>query len=77
MLLIRTGCWSTTKYDLDDIMKFALLCTDVLIKDPKIQVHGWIGLVDFEGITTSHVQQMNFNFVKNAVRCWQVSFKKT
>jgi hypothetical protein len=73
VLLVRTGCWSTTKYELDDIMKYAYLVTDFLNRDPRVQINGWIGIVDLDGITPGHIQQMTPNFVKNAVRCWQVS----
>ena len=74
VLVVRTGCWSTTKYDLDDIMKYAFLVTDFINTDPRVQVNGWIGIVDLEGITSLHVQQMSPNFVKNAVRCWQETY---
>ena len=72
VILVRTGCWSTSKYELNDIMKYAFLVTDVVNKDPRIQVHGWVGLIDFAGITMGHAQQMTHSFIKNAVKCWQV-----
>ena len=53
-------------------MKYAFLVTDVVNKDPRIQVHGWVGLIDFAGITMGHAQQMTHSFIKNAVKCWQV-----
>ncbi len=76
VVLVRTGCWSTTKYELDDIMKYAYMVTDFLNRDPRVQIHGWVGLIDLEGITTAHVQQMTPQFVKNAVKCWQVIHNK-
>ena len=73
VILVRTGSWSTSKYELNDIMKYAYLVTDIVNRDPRIQIHGWIGLIDFAGITIGHAQQMTHSFVKNAVKCWQVS----
>lgn len=63
--LIRPGCYDPDLYSVQDVMKVASMVADLLLYiDDNYVVSGQIGILDFSGISLSHLTKFTPTFIK-------------
>lgn len=61
----RPGAYDASVYDLQDIMKVAnMICDILLLEDDNFVIAGNTAIIDFKGVTSAHLMQLNPAMVK-------------
>lgn len=65
LLYCRPGAYDANVYDLQDIMKVAnMICDILLLEDDNFVIAGNTAIIDFKGVTSAHLMQLNPAMVK-------------
>ncbi|XP_074652571.1 clavesin-1-like [Tubulanus polymorphus] len=70
-IVVCTGNYDPRVVSMDDVMRAAYMCVDIMLMDEKNQVNGFIYLLDCSHWTLSHVAYWTPTNLKKFVRAWQ------